>query len=298
MKFGYFDDQAEEYVITTPRTPYPWINYLGSQDYFVLLSNTGGGYSFYKDASKRRITRYRYNNVPTDSGGKYYYIHDDGDFWSPTWSPVRRELDFYECRHGMGYSKITGEKKNINVEVLYFVPPDADCEIHRVTIKNNDQVKRSIKLFSFLEFCFWDAFDDMTNFQRNYNIGEVEVEGSTIYHKTEYRERRDHYSFFTVNQDIDGFDTDRESFLGLYNGFDEPDVVKRGQPKNSIASGWSPIGSHNIELELEPGEEKVLIFQLGYIENRDEEKWEAPGIINKRKAHDLISRFNSEESVN
>lgn len=297
MKFGYFDDKAKEYIINTPRTPYPWINYLGSQNYFALLSNTGGGYSFYKDASKRRITRYRYNNVPADDGGRYYYIQENGDYWSPTWAPVRKELDFYECCHGMGYSRITGERKKINVELLYIVPLDANCEIHRLKIKNNDRVKRRIKLFSFLEFCFWDAFDDMTNFQRNFSIGEVEVEGSTIYHKTEYRERRNHFSFYTVNREIDGFDTDRESFLGLYNGFNEPEVVKRGESENSLASGWSPVGSHSIELEIDPGEEKILIFQLGYIENRDEEKWEAPGIINKEKAHTLIERFNTENKV-
>ncbi|MFW5981549.1 MAG: GH36-type glycosyl hydrolase domain-containing protein, partial [bacterium] len=297
MKFGYFDDARKEYVITEPRTPYPWINYLGSEAYFSLLSNTAGGYSFYKDASKRRITRYRYNNVPTDVGGKYYYFHEDGEIWSPGWAPVKKELDEYECRHGMGYTTIRGKYNQINTEILYFVPLGANCEIHKVKIKNESDRKRSLKLFSFIEFCLWDALDDMTNFQRNFNIGEVEIEGSTIYHKTEYRERRDHYSFFTVNKDIEGFDTDRESFMGLYNGFHEPEVVLKGESSNSIANGWSPIASHGLSIELNPGEEKTLIFQLGYIENEAEEKWEKPGIINKNKAHKLIADFNTEEKV-
>lgn len=297
MKYGYFDDKNKEYVITEPETPYPWINYLGSEAYFALLSNTAGGYSFYKDASKRRITRYRYNNVPTDAGGKYYYIYENGEYWSPSWAPVKAELDSYECRHGMGYSRISSKKKDIDTEILYFVPLGANCEIHRVKLKNTGEKKRNLKLFSFIEWALWDALDDMTNFQRNFSTGEVEIEGSTIYHKTEYRERRDHYAFYTVNTDIAGYDTDRESFLGLYNGFHEPQVLKKGESSNSVASGWSPIASHSIEIMLEPGEEKTLIFQLGYIENILEEKWEKPGIINKEKAYKLIAEFNSDEKV-
>ena len=297
MQYGEFDDQAREYVIEKPQTPYPWINYLGSQDYFCLLSNTAGGYSFYRDASERRITRYRYNNVPTDSGGKYYYIYENGEFWSPSWAPVKKELDFYECRHGMGYSKIKGSRNNISAEILYFVPLGADCEIHSLKIKNESQDLREIKLFSFVEFCLWDAFDDMTNFQRNFNTGEVEIEGSAIYHKTEYRERRDHFSFFTVNSEIDGFDTDRESFLGLYNGFDCPAAVQEGGSRNSVASGWAPVGSHSLSMTLEPGEEKRFIFQLGYVENDRDNKWEKPGIINKEKAYQLQKRFDESTKV-
>ncbi|MTI61254.1 MAG: glycosyl transferase [Firmicutes bacterium] len=297
MKFGYFNDENKEYVITRPDTPYPWINYLGSQAYFSLLSNTAGGYSFYKDASKLRITRYRYNNIPHDVGGKYYYLFEDGEYWSPTWAPVKRELDKYECRHGLGYSKITGEYNDINTEILYFVPENANCEIHRLKIKNNSNRKRSLKLFSFIEFCLWNAFDDMTNFQRNFSTGEVEVEGATIYHKTEYRERRNHYAFFTVNSEIDGFDTDRESFMGLYNGFHEPAVVKNGQSSNSLANGWSPIASHSINMDLEAGEEKSFIFQLGFIENKKAEKWSAPGIINKTKAYQLMRDFDNDKKV-
>lgn len=297
MKFGYFDDKNKEYVITRPDTPYPWINYLGSQAYFCLLSNTAGGYSFYKDASKLRITRYRYNNIPHDVGGKYYYLFEDGQYWSPTWAPVKKKLEKYECRHGLGYSKITGEYNDINTEILYFVPENADCEIHRLKIKNNSNRKRSIKLFSFIEFCLWNAFDDMTNFQRNFSIGEVEVEGSTIYHKTEYRERRNHYAFFTVNSEIEGFDTDRESFMGLYNGFHEPLVVKNGKASNSLANGWSPIASHCINIDLEANEERSFIFQLAFIENNKAEKWSAPGIINKAKAYQLMRNFDNDKKV-
>lgn len=298
MKFGYFDDTKKEYVITTPTTPYPWINYLGSQEYFGLISNTAGGYSFYKDAKLRRITRFRYNNVPLDlGGGRYYYINDNNDVWSPSWAPVKADLDFYECRHGMGYTTITGKRNNIETSVTYFVPLDFNGEVHKVTITNEGMEKKNIKLFSFIEWCLWNADDDDRNFQRNFNTGEVEVKGSTIYHKTEYKERRNHYAFFSVNQPIQGFDSDRESFIGTYNGFSNPQVVMEGQSKNSVADGWSPCASHCLEVALESGESKEFVFVLGYVENPVEDKWETNGVINKKKAEAMIEQFATVEAV-
>ena len=297
MKFGFFDDAQREYVITTPQTPYPWINYLGTENFFSLISNTAGGYCFYKDARLRRILRYRYNSVPVDNGGRYFYIKEKDDFWSPGWKPVKRGLTDYKCRHGMGYTAISGTRNNLAAEVLYFVPLDVNAEIHKVTLTNRSNKEKEITLFSFLEFCLWNAQDDMTNFQRNFNTGEVEIDGSTIYHKTEYRERRDHYAFYTVNRPISGFDTDRESFIGMNNGFDTPEAVVDGKSRNSVADGWSPIASHSLNMKLKPGETVDLLFVLGYIENEQDKKWEAPGIINKEKAKALIERFSTVAAV-
>lgn len=298
MKFGYFDDANKEYVITSPKTPYPWINYLGTQDFFSLISNTAGGYSFYKDARLRRITRYRYNNVPVDMGGRYFYINEAGTIWNPGWSPVKTELDAYECRHGMGYTQITGRKNDLKAEVTFFVPQNYTGEVQSVTLTNEGSTAKTFKLFSFVEWCLWDAQDDTTNFQRNFNTGRVEIEGATIYHKTEYNERRNHYAFYTVNSDIDGFDTDRESFMGLYNGFGDPQVVVSGQSSNSVADGWSPIASHCKEITLAPGESKNLIYILGYAENPVEKKFEADGkTLNKEVAHAMIEKYNTPDKV-
>ena len=297
MKYGFFDDNCREYVITNPRTPWPWINYLGTKDFFSLISNTAGGYSFCKDAKFRRITRYRYNGVPMDNGGKYFYINDAGTVWNPGWKPCKTELDDYECRHGMNYTIIKGEKNKLKVKALYFIPLETWAEVQKVTLQNTSDKVKKVQFFSFVEWCLWNAQTDMENFQRNLSIGEVEIEGSVIYHKTEYRERRNHYAYYSVNVPIDGFDTDRESFLGLYNGFDEPEVVLQGKPRNSVAHGWSPIASHCIEVELQPGESKDLIFVLGYVENDINEKWEKKKIINKTKAKDTIKRFQSVEDV-
>src|SRR5688572_9450627 len=276
MKYGYFDDQRREYVIQAPQTPSPWINYFGSERFFSLFSQTGGGYSFYRDARLRRITRYRYNNIPADSNGRYFFIRDDdGDFWSLGYMPVKRPVDHFECRHGLGYSKIESRRKDLTSSLLAFVPIGADCEVLQVTLENHSSRPRRLKLFSYLEFCLWNALDDMTNFQRNLSTGEVEVEYQTIYHVTEYRERRNHFAFFHVNHPLVGFDTDRDTFIGPYNGLHEPAAVVEGRPRNSVASGWSPIASHCLQLDLGPGERKELVFLLGYVENPADAKWES-----------------------
>ena len=298
MKFGYFDDANKEYVITSPRTPYPWINYLGTQDFFSLISNTAGGYSFYKDARLRRITRYRYNNVPIDMGGRYFYINDNGTIWNPGWSPVKTELDEYQCRHGMGYTIITGKKNDLKAEVTFFVPQNYAGEVQQVVLTNEGSEEKTFSFFSFEEWCLWDAQDDCTNFQRNFSTGRVEVVGSTIYHKTEYRDRRDHFAFYTVNDEIDGYDTDRDSFIGLYNGFHNPQAVEAGKANDSFADGWSPIASHYKKITLAPGETKTLVFILGYVEMPVDQKFEADGkTINKVKALEMIEKYNTPEKV-
>ncbi|WP_315086659.1 GH36-type glycosyl hydrolase domain-containing protein [Bacteroides heparinolyticus] len=313
-RFGYFDDQNREYVITDPKTPWPWINYLGNEDFFSLISNTAGGYSFYKDAKFRRITRYRYNSVPMDNGGRYFYINDGGTVWSPGWKPCKTPLDSYECRHGMSYTRISGAKNGIEACLLFFVPLKTWGEVQKLTLKNLTRQTKRIKLFSFAEWCLWNAATDMENFQRNFSTGEVEVDGSVIYHKTEYKERRNHYAFYSVNAPVDGFDTDRETFIGLYNEFSLPEKVSEGKAGNSIAHGWSPVASHYIEAELQPGESRDYIFLLGYVENGQNEKFESNeekaahhnpilqsvssgALINKSKAEAMISALDTTAKV-
>jgi cellobiose phosphorylase len=265
---------------------------------FGLISNTGGGYSFYRDAKMRRITRYRYNNIPADQGGRYFFIKDisDGEYWSATWQPVRKDLDSYECRHGLGYTKIKADYKDIESEVTYLVPKGENIELHRLKIKNNSSETKKLALFSFIEFCLWNADEDDRNFQRNLNIGEVEIDGSAIYHKTEYRERRNHYAYYTVNREISSFDSDRESFIGTYNNLNEPQALKNGKCSDSVASGWSPIASHCIEIELKPGQTEEMIFGLGYIEVDQEDKWQSKGVINKKPAVKQFEKYADSDS--
>lgn len=296
-RYGHFDDEHREYVITDPKTPWPWINYLGNEDFFSLISNTAGGYSFYKDAKFRRLTRYRYNSVPMDNGGRYFYLKDGDTIWNPGWKPCKTPLDFYECRHGMNYTRITGRKNAVEASVLFFVPLHTWGEVQKLTLQNLGTETKTLKLFSFQEWCLWNAATDMENFQRNFSTGEVEVEGSVIYHKTEYRERRNHYAFYSVNASIDGYDTDRETFVGLYNEFAEPEAVVEGRARNSFAHGWSPIASHYIEVTLAPGESRDFVFLLGYVENAPEKKFAGKQTINKEKALRMIADFDTTAKV-
>ena len=318
QEYGHFDDANREYVITNPRTPFPWINYLGNEDFFGLISNTGGGYNFYKDAKFRRITRYRYNSVPMDSVGRYFYVVDGNTVWNPGWKPCKTELDSYECRHGLNYTRITGVKNKVRASVLYFVPLGVKAEIQRLTLTNESNETKRLKLFSYAEWCLWNAATDGENFQRNLSTGEVEIERgkwTAIYHKTEYKERRDHYAYYSVNCPVNGYDTDRESFVGLYNDLSEPSAVSNQHSADSLAHGWSPIASHYIEVELKAGESRDFIFVLGYAENEQEHKFQNEElkiknyelrtslgekdhhIINKEHAHAILERFATVEAV-
>ena len=297
MKFGHFDDERKEYVIETPYTPLPWINYLGNEDFFGLISNTAGGYDFYKDAKMRRITRFRYNNVPEDNGGRMFYIEDGKDRWSPSFMPLKTPLDKYECRHGLGYSVFSGEKNSLSASLTCFVPLKERAEVMLLKLRNESSEKKEIRTVGAVEWCLWNAWDDFTNFQRNYSTGEVEIEDKAIYHKTEYRERRDHYAFFSVNEKVTGYDSDRATFLGRFNGWDSPASITGGKMGFSHASGWSPIAALENRFTLLPGEEKSLVFVLGYIENKEEEKWEKKGVINKTKAHELQQRYGKAEDA-
>jgi cellobiose phosphorylase len=301
VRYGHFDDERREYVIDRPDTPLPWINYLGTEQYFGIVSNTAGGYSFYRDARLRRLTRYRYNNAPFDLGGRYLYVRDDatGDFWSPTWQPTQSRLDDYECRHGLSYTRIAAARDGIRAETLYFVPLGETLEVWRVRVTNERDTAAELSLFSSVEFCLWDAQEDATNFQRNFSTGQVEVVDGVIYHKTEYRERRDHFAYFACSEPLAGFDTQRDTFLGAYRGWDRPAAVERGAAFDSVAHGWAPMGSHHVRLSLAPGETREVNFVLGYAENPRAEKFDPPGsqTLNKRNVRPVIERWLRPETV-
>ena len=295
MRYGHFDDEQREYVIARPDTPLPWINYLGCEAYIGIISNTAGGYSFYRDARLRRITRYRYNNVPFDCGGRYVYIRDDasGAFWSPSWQPTRHAAEDYVCRHGLGYTVIGSAQGGIHAETRYFVPLGENLEIWQLTLTNRRSERAELSIFSCVEFCLWDALDDASNFQRNFSVGEVEIVDDVIYHKSEYRERRNHFAYFACSEPLAGYDTQREAFLGAYHGWEAPQVVARGSSGNSHAHGWAPIGSHHVRLALEPGERREVRFLLGYHENAREHKFDPPGsqTIDKRTVRPVIVKY-------
>ena len=295
--YGRFDDENKEYVILRPDTPLPWINYLGSEDFFGIISNTAGGYCFYRDARLRRVTRYRYNNIPVDNNGRYIYIKDGKTVWSPSWKPLRIDPDRYECRHGLGYTVIKSVKDDLEVTVKYFIPNGWTLEIWDVQVRNLSPKTKSVRLWGFVEWCLWDAFDDMTNFQRNFSTGQVEIANQVIFHVTEYRERRDHYAYFATSHPTTGFDTSRDAFVGLYNGLEMPQVVAAGECRGSIAHGWSPVGVHQIDLEIEAGGEKRFNFLLGYARNGPDKKFTAPKVANKEPFYDVFKHFSKNDAV-
>ena len=298
MQFGYFEDSRREYVITTPATPLPWINYLGSQDFLGMISNTGGGYCFYRDAKLQRLLRYRYNAVPGDNGGRFYYIKEAGkESWNPGFLPTKTPLDRYECRHGMGYTTFDSAKDGLSAKMTFFVPVGENCELHDLTLTNETAQAKTVHVFGVMEWCLWNAVDDAQNYQRNLNIAESEVEDGVIYHKTEYRERRDHYAYYGVNREAAGWDTDRNTFLGHMGDWRDPRLVREERSAFSKIVGWYPIGCQHLELTLAPGESYRATFVLGYGKNPRDQKFLAPGIIRKDTARRVMAKYAASEAV-
>ena len=298
MQYGFFDDHKREYVIETPATPQPWINYLGSQEFFSLISNTAGGYCFYRDAKLQRLLRYRYNSVPADIGGRFFYIKETGKApWSPTFHPVDAPLDSYRCRHGMGYTVFETARDGLHANITFFVPTGENCEVQQVILRNETDEEKTFRFTAAVEWCLWNAVDDSTNFQRNLNIGELEVEDSVIYHKTEYRERRDHYAYYGVNASVAGFDTDRDAFLGQFGSYKDPKVIREGKTNDFVAHGGAPMAGLALDVTLPAKSETSYIFVLGYGQNPRDQKFLSPGIIRKDTAQRVLRKFSQDSAV-
>ncbi|NQU18287.1 MAG: glycosyl transferase [Candidatus Saganbacteria bacterium] len=265
MKYGYFDNKNKEYVITRPDTPTPWTNYIGGGEYGGIVSNTGGGYSFDTDPKNKRILRYRYNAIPMDQPGRYIYIRDEKTkkYWSATWQPICDDLDSYECRHGMGYTKIQATKNKIQSEITYFVPGNDPLELWVVKVKNTDKKKRTIKLFSYGEFSFYDALKDQTNLDWTQQIQQGTFEKNTIFWTSFMKTQG--YTFFTCSEKIDSFDTRRGAFVGRYRGLEKPQAVERGKCSDSLAQRGNGCAGTCKKITLKPGEEKTIVYILGTI---------------------------------
>jgi cellobiose phosphorylase len=299
-RYGYFDEETGEYVITRPDTPTPWINYLGEGRYGGIISNTAGGYSFDRDPKNRRITRYRYNAIPIDQPGRYIYLRDQesGATWSPTWQPIpERNLEAYECRHGPGYTRINSRYLGIWAEMLYFVPlsqssdsqenREAACELWVLHLRNNSRRPRWLRSFSYVEFSMWNAEADLNNLDWGQHVLHSRIEEGIIYMNTTFRQTT---TFFGSSLQPIGFDTDREAFIGNYRNLSNPLVVENGRPNNSQAARGNNVGVLCHEIRLDPGEEKEIIYILGVTE----EPKQVPTLIKRFTRTEIVrAAFNA-----
>lgn len=298
MKYGYFDNANKEYVIQTYNTPLPWINYLSNGNMFSIITNYGGGYTYFKDAKLRRITRYFYNASDRDNGGIMIYIDDGKEVFSPTFYPSKTPLDTYECHVGINYQRFISTKNGLDMDLLAFIPRKDNVVIYKLVLKNNTNTTKELLTYGGVEFCLWNAIDDSSNFQRNFSTGEVEILKNIIVHKTEYRERRNHYAYFASNKDVSSYQSDRDTFLGIHNDYNSPIEIKNKKLGNNKASGYAPVAFHQHELNLKPGEEVTLIYLLGYNENKNEEKFDKDGNLNFKNSSEIVSYNLNEDNVN
>ncbi len=280
MQYGYFDDKAREYVITRPDTPRSWSNYLGSTEYGAIITNNAGGYGFYKSGAKGRFLRLRFNSVPMDQPGRYFYLRDNvnGDYWSASWQPVGKSLEDYQstCRHGTAYTVIESRYSGIRTEATYFVPLGQTFEYWRLRVTNESATPRNLSVFSFCEFTNqWDTFQDQVNLQYSLFIvkGEMLEDGilriaiqDNLTTQTEAVSLDDiarHIWVAMTGSPATGFDTSRQAFLGTYGGYHNPLAVEQGQCTGSQAFGDNACGSLQTKLELAAGETRNILILLG-----------------------------------
>ncbi len=288
MRYGYFDDEAKEYVIDRPDTPQSWSNYLGSTEYGSIITNNAGGYSFYKSAAQGRLTRFRTGAIPMDQPGKYFYLRDkdSGDYWSATWQPVGKSLDDYKsiCRHGTAYSTFESEYADIATEATYFVPKDQTFEYWMLKVKNNSDKKRELSVFSFCEFTtLWDTRNDLVNVQYSaYTVQCNWVEGmirkavtNNVPPNPDNFEDPDQGRWLFMGMcesEAVGWDTDRNKFIGPYRSYGNPQVVEDGKCLNTECYSDDACGTIQTDLVLEPGEEKDVVILLGIGKPEEEGK--------------------------
>ena len=299
MRFGHFDDEAREYVITRPDTPRSWSNYLGSRLYGGIITQNAGGYSFYKSGGLGRVLRFRFNGVPEDQPGRFIYLRDDadGDFWSASWQPVGKPLDEYSStvRHGLGYSIFESEYRGIRSEATYFIPDGQAFEYWSVKVTNTSDRPRTISAFSYAELANeWNSRQDLENLQYSQYVVLATYRDQVIHRRNSTRYAFKELWFGLVGADVTSFDTDRDTFLGPYRTQSAPLAVERGECSGSQTVGDNSCASLHTRLELAPGETRQLIYLLGI--GSPDRVWN-DGEADLRPGREIMAEFGTPERV-
>jgi N,N'-diacetylchitobiose phosphorylase len=279
MRYGFFDDRNREYVIERPDTPRAWINYAGSRAYGAVITNNAGGYSFYHSPAEGRFLRFRFNSIPMDQPGRYFYLRDrdSGDYWSASWQPVGKPLDKFKstCRFGTGYAVIASRYAGIQAEATYFVPRDQTFEYWWLRVTNRSRKPRQLSVFSYAEFAAeWNMFNDQLNLQYVAYIAQAEWKDGVIEASSCARLPEDAANFANRDQSrwwwmtqlggrVVGYELDRGKFLGPYRSYHNPLAVERGAAGNSTGFSDDTCGSVQSDLDLQPGESADVFVLLG-----------------------------------
>lgn len=291
-EIGRFDVENREYIVNRYDTERPWINYLSNGSFCTLMSQTGGGYSFWREPKYNRITKYRYDNHPQDRSGKYLYFRDSetGDYWSNGWQPVMKTPEAWECRHGMGYTQINSTYSKISCSATYFVPTDDDVEVCLVKMKNNDSKTRKIKVTPFVEFSLFNAQDEMMSYANLRYFCDAKLD--TTLNAISYFMHHHCWMglgkvFMAVTEKITGYTVERRHFFGNYRSEANPIVIETGIDHNKPVFGSDCVGAPSFEITLKPGEEKIFSTMLGVDNNSDEK---AATIVKKYSQFDICEK--------
>lgn len=271
MNYGYFDNQNKEYVITRPDTPTPWMNYLGNGGFSGMISNNAGGLLFDGDPGNRRLTRYKYNNLPMDRPGRYLYIRDmdTGEYWSAAWQPVMKPYEAYECRHGLGYTTIRTQTNGIETEITYYIPQGKKYEIWNGRIRNLSGRPRHLKLFSYMEFSYFNASVDVTAEWARYEMLCDCQDGIIICDSAvEVCPTGMMYGVMGTSLPVEGYDCYRDRFIGLYRSESNPLAVELGQSGNTHVGADQICGSLSSSVMLDTDAQVDFRYTVGIVDHR------------------------------
>ena len=305
-EYGRFSEDGREFIITRPDTPAPWVNYISNSRYTGLVTNAGGGYSFYICPRDSRITRHRYNCLPWDRPGRYVYLRDeDGEYWSLTWQPVGKQPDFYECRHGMGYTQIETEYRGIRGKILYFVPLEDDLEVWRVTLENRADRPRKLDVFSYVELCLGHALVDLINQpnDQHFNVVTFDRRNGILYATKNYwvtyqgatvkqpNQAWNKHVFFASSLPAKGFDGKKDAFIGRWRSESNPVVVDEGRCRDTEITAGDACAALQSGITLAPGEIAEFAVLMGVVDREGYSELAPPLVAKYRDPANISAAF-------
>lgn len=281
-KYGYFSEDGNEYIIKDYKTPKPWINVITNGDYGLVISQTGGGFSWLTHSEFNRVTRW-HQDLIQDNWGKYIYIKNNktGQVWSPTVLPVKQEPDSYECVFGFGYAVFKTEYKGIKIFFTLFIPKDDNLEIWDLKIENNSGEEIDLSFFTYFEWCLGSSADHHREFHRTFLVTSFNEKLNTIFatkklweiplgDKGHWNINYEYLGFFSSNKKVDDFETDKESFIGQYGNLIQPEILTKEKFNRKTGRWDDPIACLKINIKVESGKSERFNYYLGLASNEKE----------------------------
>jgi cyclic beta-1,2-glucan synthetase len=273
---GGFSADGREYVIRSSagaRTPAPWCNVLANPNFGSVVSESGQAYTWSENAHEFRLTPWD-NDPVSDRSGEAFYIRDEqtGHFWSPTALPVRSTGEFV-TRHGFGYSVFEHSDEGIFSELCTFVALDVAIKYSVIKLRNDSTVPRKLSLTGYVEW----VLGDLRAKSAMHVTTEIDPVSGALFARNAYNtEFTGRVGFFHVDSKNRTVTADRTEFIGRNRTLASPAAMGRARLSGKMGAALDPCAALQVMLDLQPGEERQVVFMLGVGGRRNAD---ATGII-------------------